>query len=452
MAEVDPETLLEWLQTGSGDERDMQLISLEQLCMLLLMSDNVDRCFETCPPRTFLPALCRIFLDEEAPDLVLEVTARAITYYLDVSAECTRRIVAVDGAVKAICNRLVAADVQRSRTSKDLAEQCIKVLELVCTREAGAVFEAGGLTCVLAFIRSHGSIIHRDTLHSAMAVVSRLCTKVEIQEESLPGCVEALSNLLGSNDAHVSDGALRCFASLADRFIRKNVDPEPLARHGLTDDLLARLSTAGVPPANLSSAHPSAANLSGLTSNNASSATLTANASSSALDGAAAKTPASVSTTISLLSTLCRGSSAITHGLLRSNLPEALECALFGDERCVLDTMRLVDLLIVLIFDGRKALPKAVSAAAAVGSSRAGGIGNLRRMDSAGEKTHRQLIDCIRSKDTDALVEAVEAGAVEVNFMDDVGQTLLNWAAAFGTCEMVEFLCQKGADVNKGQR
>ena len=38
--------------------------------MLLLMSDNVDRCFESCPPRTFLPALCRIFLDEEAPDQV----------------------------------------------------------------------------------------------------------------------------------------------------------------------------------------------------------------------------------------------------------------------------------------------------------------------------------------------------------------------------------------------
>lgn len=46
MTEVDPETLLEWLNMGQGDERDMQLIALEQLCMLLLMSDNVDRCFE----------------------------------------------------------------------------------------------------------------------------------------------------------------------------------------------------------------------------------------------------------------------------------------------------------------------------------------------------------------------------------------------------------------------
>ena len=36
--------------------------------------------------------------------------------------------------------------------------------------------------------------------------------------------------------------------------------------------------------------------------------------------------------------------------------------------------------------------------------------------------------------------------------MDDVGQTLLNWASAFGTQEMVEFLCERGADVNRGLR
>lgn len=40
----------------------------------------------------------------------------------------------------------------------------------------------------------------------------------------------------------------------------------------------------------------------------------------------------------------------------------------------------------------------------------------------------------------------------QVNFTDDVGQTLLNWAAAFGTQEMVTYLCQREADVNKGQR
>ena len=69
-------------------------------------------------------------MDAEAPDNILEVTARALTYYLDVSVDCTRRITAVDGALKAIIGRMQAADMQ-SRASKDLAEQCVKV-RLLC--------------------------------------------------------------------------------------------------------------------------------------------------------------------------------------------------------------------------------------------------------------------------------------------------------------------------------
>jgi len=76
----------------------------------------------------------------------------------------------------------------------------------------------------------------------------------------------------------------------------------------------------------------------------------------------------------------------------------------------VLDTMRLVDLLLVLLFEGRKALPKSGS----VVNARLAGI---RRQEgtTSGEKTHRQLIDCIRSKDTDALVEAIESGGKIIN-------------------------------------
>uniref|UniRef100_A0A6M2E2R0 E3 ubiquitin-protein ligase n=1 Tax=Xenopsylla cheopis TaxID=163159 RepID=A0A6M2E2R0_XENCH len=116
--------------------------------------------------------------------------------------------------------------------------------------------------------------------------------------------------------------------------------------------------------------------------------------------------------------------------------------------------MRLADLLMLLLFEGRRALGRPSAALATSGSSSSGAhlVPRLRRVDSAGEKTHRQLIDCIRSKDTDALIEAIDTGGVEVNFMDDVGQTLLNWASAFGTQGMVEFLCERGADVNKGQR
>ncbi|XP_049867951.1 E3 ubiquitin-protein ligase Ufd4 isoform X3 [Pectinophora gossypiella] len=417
MAEVDPETLLEWLLTGQGDERDMQLIALEQLCMLLLMSDNVDRCFESCPPRTFLPALCKIFLDECAPDNVLEVTARAITYYLDVSAECTRRIVAIEGAVKAICSRLLTVD-PNNRTSRDLAEQCIKVLELVCTREAGAVWEGGGLPAVLHFITHHGTSVHKDTLHSAMAVVSRVCGKMEPGDARVGDAVSSLSALLRHSDARVADAALRCFASLADRFARAHADPAPLAEHGLIEELVRRLGST---------------------------------------DSGEDKCMApSVSTTVSLLSTLCRGSAQITHDLVRLELCSAIEAAVQADERWCLECMRLVDLLLVLLCEGRHAIQTrgvgSASGSSTSGASGEGSSGGTVSTGPRGDKSHRQLIDCIRGKDTDALLAAVSSGAVDVNFTDDVGQTLLNWAAAFGTREMVEFLCEKGADVNKGQR
>ena len=42
MEEADPALLLEWL----GVAGDMQIVALEQLCMMLLLSDNVDKIFE----------------------------------------------------------------------------------------------------------------------------------------------------------------------------------------------------------------------------------------------------------------------------------------------------------------------------------------------------------------------------------------------------------------------
>ncbi|KAI6211923.1 HECT-type E3 ubiquitin transferase [Aphelenchoides besseyi] len=409
---VDPETLLEWLQTGAGLERDLQLMALEQLCMLLLMSDNIDRCFESCPPRTFIPALCQIFLDETAPENVLEVTARAITYYLDVSNECTRRITQVEGAVKAICNRLSTAEMA-DRTSKDLAEQCVKLLEHVCQRECPAVYEAGGLQAMLMLVRQNGQLVHKDTLHSAMAVIQRLCSRVEPQDATVRECTIGLGDLLAHEDQRVSESALRSFAALTDRYIRKSIDPSELAE---SSNLIEHLLNSLLPDSSADQTE---------TSNN--------------------KPSSFVSIVLSLLSNLCRGSSRVTTTVVSSpKLVSALKSALTNkDERCVLDSLRLADLLVILLCEGRGAFTK--SNVALVGSDSSPNSFSY-------DRAHRYLIDVIRQRDTDALIDAVENGSVDPNFTDDVGQTLLNWCAAFGTIDMVQYLCDKGADVNRGQR
>lgn len=57
---------------------------------------------------------------------------------------------------------------------------------------------------MLTFIRDSGHLVHKDTLHSAMAVVSRLCGKMEPQDSSLEICVESLSSLLKHEDHQVN--------------------------------------------------------------------------------------------------------------------------------------------------------------------------------------------------------------------------------------------------------
>lgn len=69
--------------------------------------------------------------------------------------------------------------------------------------------------------------------------------------------------------------------------------------------------------------------------------------------------------------------------------------------------MRLVDLLLVLLLEGRDAVSWSTVACTSNPL-----LPKLRRLDSSAEKSQRHLIDCIRSKDTEALMEAVNSGGM----------------------------------------
>ena len=117
-----------------------------------------------------------------------------------------------------------------------------------------------------------------------MNVVSRLISRVEPRDASLENCVASLSALLRHDDPHISNPAMKCFVTLADRFIRRGRDPAPIAEKGLIEELIQQLSQIGQPLA-------------------------------VAQGGATPEKPTghTVTTIINLLSTLCRGSPTITH-------------------------------------------------------------------------------------------------------------------------------------------
>ena len=64
-----------------------------------------------------------------------------------------------------------------------------------------------------------------------------------------------------------------------------------------------------------------------------------------------------------------------------------------------MNVLRLVELLLVLILEGRSALPKTLQPFA------------TRRMDSfPGDRSHRQMIEAIRGGNNDDFFEAMESG------------------------------------------
>lgn len=71
-----------------------------------------------------------------------------------------------------------------------------------------------------------------------------------------------------------------------------------------------------------------------------------------------------------------------------------------SSSRSALDVMRLVELLMVLIVEGRKALPKTPHPALMA-----------KRMESvAGDRSHRQMIEAIRAGNNEEFYECMDAG------------------------------------------
>uniref|UniRef100_A0AC34RA16 E3 ubiquitin-protein ligase n=1 Tax=Panagrolaimus sp. JU765 TaxID=591449 RepID=A0AC34RA16_9BILA len=407
-AGVDFNTLLEWIDAG---DRDLQISALEHLCMTLLMSDNVDRCFENCPPRQFMPALCRIFLDENAPVLVLEAAARAMTYYMDVSNECSRRITSVEGTVKAICDRIALMSVDAA-TNKELVEQCVKVLEHICQRETGLVYEAGGFSRILTLVRDFSTVIHKDILRSAMAVITRLCSKIEPNDALQSDYSVTLNALLDHDDLRVSESALRSIAAIVDRFLRKNMDPyEFVSKCDLVESLLTLIVKKDE------------------------------NSEEYVLSG---KPIFFISIVLSLLSNLCRGSANATDLVVPSKklVPMLKAVMTSKDERCVMDGLRLTGMILGLICEGRGSFSKSGAS-----GTQLDGVGTPKYNNK-----HKQLIESIRNKDFTSFKNIVDTSNIDVNYTDDVGQALLNWVSAFGTVEMAKLLLEKGANIDGGNR
>lgn len=120
---MDAVSILEGLRFEEGAEGfELQRQCLEILCSEIIMSENIDSIVARFPPEATLALLVDLFHSELLPVDVRELTARALTYFLDVDPSIVARFAGFEWGISSLCDVLISAVVSIPE-SRAVAEQ-----------------------------------------------------------------------------------------------------------------------------------------------------------------------------------------------------------------------------------------------------------------------------------------------------------------------------------------
>jgi hypothetical protein len=176
---MDPEATLQLLQREDDEAAVYHFQILEQLCDVLVRAADYS-IIEQYPPQDFLPALCNIIkrpvhIFPETPVLC----CRAIKEFLkiDQSRSCLR-VVLGQSVVPSYLRGLQAVADEATQTNKDLAEECIKTLEMFSQASPSALYRAKSLLPILKFKAVCVGRFPSDVKLSAMNILASMCACV----------------------------------------------------------------------------------------------------------------------------------------------------------------------------------------------------------------------------------------------------------------------------------
>lgn len=199
--------LLAGLQRTDDEGMLFQLELLEQLCAVLAIAESRDM-LAIFDPTSFIPALAAIMGREvnvfpEVPVLA----CRAVKHFLSLDPRLSR--VAVRASFGTLCLSALALTSSGEETTEEslnLAENAIKVLEMLCRREGrqvarmvpgGAHVAVGQL---VAFIEVCDALYPADVLESALMALRGVLSACPADETRAHEAASVLYRLIGDGD------------------------------------------------------------------------------------------------------------------------------------------------------------------------------------------------------------------------------------------------------------
>ena len=200
--------LQQYIQGIQSPDPDVKLTTLNELCSLLVMSNE-----DTLPGfhfRALYPPLRDCLADENEANAEIALTAcRALTYLMEA---LPRAALQVAEATPIFLSKL------RSITSIDIAEQSLTALEMISKRNAKQILVSDGIGACLEYI----DFFSITSQHKALNIVANCCSHISTANDfkSIHDHLENLSNRLRSDDKKTIEHVCSIFARLVDNFHR----------------------------------------------------------------------------------------------------------------------------------------------------------------------------------------------------------------------------------------
>ncbi|CAF3596770.1 unnamed protein product [Rotaria sp. Silwood1] len=203
--------LQQYIQGIQSPDPDVRLTTLNELCSLLVMSNE-----ETLPGfqfRVLYPSLRDCLADENEANAEIVLTAcRALTYLMEALPRSAGQIVE---ATPIFLSKL------RSITSIDIAEQVLTALEMISKRNGKQILIADGISACLEYIE----FFSITSQNKALSIVANCCIHILIRNDFnyIRGHLENLSNRLRSDDKKTVEHVCTIFSRLVENFHRDSL-------------------------------------------------------------------------------------------------------------------------------------------------------------------------------------------------------------------------------------
>ncbi|KAM7535158.1 hypothetical protein Aperf_G00000103178 [Anoplocephala perfoliata] len=362
--------------------------------------------------------MLRLFSNDSMSDEALELNARALTFLIERSDK--RILLDIDNChFKALCSRLDMADLSTG-VGREFAERIIKLFELLSRHNPTGLYKGGASTSVLLFLLhySHLKSFFKDVIDSAMYAANSLLRVCEPTDEHIELCMQVLTDFLDHKDDTVANWTLQLLKTIFDRFVQTGQD---LPAGGINRSLSHSLYHTCL---KFQDSTPSSYSLFYYPSLLELAKTIPEMKLVGDLPNIDGSGILNIITLLNVLTSLCCCSNEAVSHLLREDKKIGfclVSILRFSDDQLIL--ARAFELLQVLIL-------------------KLGEIGTQKEANNFSESlesfcSFTKAVDAIKSSDY-GFIDNLHSSGFEFDYVDNQGQSLLDWAAAYGTPEMVE--------------